>query len=214
MEFDFHDRPGIGAGQPRHLAAGEPAILVAVEPACRERVIGGDTVDRAAAFVGRRGEIDGAAGIAEVGVARALVKSAALLVERMRKAPHLGRERVEPPRNLPDRTAEHDVAVIHIGPVDQEQREGCIVVEARGQIGFVQMVALQRSRDVHRVDVERERLRDGRRRHAGKPLVSHTVERQVLIVVGESDLHAIGPLQQPAMAKCGEPACEFVSHRG
>src|SRR5689334_18073813 len=92
MRLDLDREAGVGAAGPGQLAPTEPPVGVSAErdSGQAERAVGRG--DHAVAAKSWRGQVDAALVIAEIGGARGIIETAALLVETMHRSSDLGHE--------------------------------------------------------------------------------------------------------------------------
>ena len=150
----------------------------------RRRLDGAD--DGAGALEGGIGEVDGAAGIAEVGVAAVLEEPALGLLQVVGKTAHLGGEGRAGAAHLADAAGAHQHALGRVLPVDAPDLDGGIVEQAGGEVVLVEAVGAQRALDLQVVDGEADRVLDLGGGEAGGGGEGGGVEGEVAIVVGEA----------------------------
>ena len=153
-------------------------------------------------------EVDGAAGIAEVGVAAVLEEPALGLLQVVGEAAHLGGEGGAGAAHLAERARAHQHALVGVLPVDAPDLDGGIVEEAGGEVVLVEAVGAERAVDLQVVDGEADRVLDLAGGEAGGGGEGGAVEGEVAVVVGEAEPRAVAAGEAPAPGERGGAGVE------
>ena len=199
--LDLHGAASIGAGREREDAAREPAVGVVVETVDDEASGVGDGGDgRGCAELGLV-EVDGASGVAEVGVAGVLEETAARLLEIVGEAAHFGGEGGARAAHFAERAFAGENALRGILPVDAEDLDGGVVEVARGERDFREAVGDEGAGDFEIVDAEADLLADLAGGEAAGRFERRAVEAEVVIVFGEAEPRTVATGETPAPAQ-------------
>jgi hypothetical protein len=137
------------------------------------------------------------------------VKPPALLAEPLAQAAHLGGEGHAFALDLAERSVGEQHAQIRRAPVDEPERNRRRVVQAGGEIVFVERVVRQRAGEFRTVDREPELLRRFARRQPRAGAAGHAAKHDIFVVIGEALHRAVVARDGPAAAQGCDAFVEF-----
>ena len=155
------------------------------------------------------GEIDTAAGVAEIGAAGGAVDLAELLLQGIDQAAELGLEAAVAGRGLAEpAAAQLDQPLAGIVPADQGQGDLGMVEGAGDEIALGDAIVVEHGRDLEAVGLEPGRAGDRGPLVAGAAPVGLAGMEQVPVVVGEAEGHPVLAGDREQGGQPGHLACE------